>query len=149
MMMQHCILSWGDGKCGLTTQFFFLLLPARFLNLPDDGPQPGTTPLETRQPSLPDTRPTNIPETPGDGGRGRSRLRDHDHDRTRPRGGRTPDGERRKYRTGPTGEPEEDEGVEGGDNHRTLEDQLRFLLDKWETDLEQLRERLRHDLLAL
>ncbi|QYI89532.1 E4 early protein [Bos taurus papillomavirus 34] len=147
MMMQHCILNWDVGKCILNKQFFLPLSPARFLGLGEDGtePKPGSTPLDSRPSSLPDNRPSGIPETPGDGGRGRSRLRDHGHDRVRPRGTRTPDGERRNY----PGPVEEDEGVEGGDNHRTLEDSLRLLLKKWEHDLEELRERLRRDLLAL
>ncbi|BBQ05073.1 E4 protein [Bos taurus papillomavirus 29] len=155
MRMHHVILCWDNGKCILKTKFFLLLLPARFLVGPDDGtgPKPGATPLDQRQPSLPGPDPPHrIPETPGDGARGRSRLRDPDHDHGRDRDrrrGRTPDGERRYPRR--PGDPpvEDEEEEEEAGNNIPLEDRLHRLLEKWERDLEGLREKLRADLLSL
>ncbi|AVX45659.1 E4 protein [Bos taurus papillomavirus 26] len=135
-MMQDCTLVLDNGKCNLKTKFFLPLSPAHFLLGPpeDVDPKPGTTPNPDRLP--------NLPETPGDG-RGRNRHRDlgPDRDRRRPR---TPDDERRGHRDDPR---ETDERTPK--NNVSLEDSLRQLLEKWEKDLEHLREGLRLALLDL
>ncbi|AVX45446.1 E4 protein [Bos taurus papillomavirus 24] len=138
--MQHVILIRDAGQCILKPRFFLPLSPAHFLlGVTEDTPKPGTTP----SPDTPDRQPS-LPETPG-AGRGRARYRDPDHDR--PRRGRTPEEERRNYRH--PGGPREDEEEEHRNPSGTLEDRLRQLLEKWERDLEHLRERLRLDLLTL
>ncbi|QYI89506.1 E4 early protein [Bos taurus papillomavirus 30] len=148
-MMQLCILKWDSGKCMLKTKFFLLLLPVRFLVGLDDGtgPKAGASPPDTRPASLPDPDPPHrIPETPGAGDRGRSRHRDPDHDHDRDRDRRRGRHDNRHYHR-PGGHPEED--TEEDLDNEALEDRLRRLLTKWESDLERLREQLKADLLSL
>ncbi|ACA61503.1 E4 protein [Bovine papillomavirus BAA5-Japan] len=149
-------LAWDNGMCILKTKFFLLLLPVLFLTGPPPeetpGPKPGKTP-DLLQPPTEEGR--RIPDTPGEGDRGRPRPRYPDLVRDRDRGlgrGRGPrDRTPASYNRGGNSLPreigeEEEEEEEVGEN---LETGLRRLLDKWEQDLERLRDGLRHALLTL